>query len=171
MPIDSAQKVAAVISDAGGEIVGRTRLQKIVYLLSIAGLEEGFSFSYRHYGPYSEILAMAARDANLLGLVSETECQTNWGGAYSIYTATRRSEPPIPNARRILASKAAAANAVELELAATAVFLAKEGCNEPWTETARRKPEKAENNRIDRAKILYRELCAISTPAGWPDIV
>ena len=37
----------------------------------------------------------------------------------------------------------AQASAIELELAATAAFLAREGQADPWGETARRKPEKA----------------------------
>ena len=59
-------KVVAIVRDAGGTIVGRTRLQKTAYLLELAGLGEGFHFSYRHYGPYSEELASAVRDANAL---------------------------------------------------------------------------------------------------------
>ena len=34
------EKVAAIIRDAGGKIVGRTRLQKTGYLLELAGLGE-----------------------------------------------------------------------------------------------------------------------------------
>ena len=48
------EKVADIVRDAGGKIVGRTRLQKIGYLLELSGLGEGFSFDYRHYGPFSE---------------------------------------------------------------------------------------------------------------------
>ena len=65
MSYTNAVKVAAIVRDAGGRIVGRTRLQKVAYLLSIAGLEEGLPFTYKHYGPYSEDLASAARDARL----------------------------------------------------------------------------------------------------------
>jgi hypothetical protein len=58
-----------------------------------------------------------------------------------------------------------------LELVATAVFLAKEGHSDPWIETVRRKPEKAENDRIDKARLLYRRLSAIETPVPWPAIM
>ena len=40
-------KVAEIIRAAGGEIVGRTRLQKVAYLLELAGLGHGFRFEYR----------------------------------------------------------------------------------------------------------------------------
>jgi uncharacterized protein YwgA len=167
----NAQKVADIVRDAGGCIVGRTRLQKIAYLLSVAGLEDGLPFAYKHYGPYSEDLAAAARDARLLGLLKETEQQASWGGMYSTYVVNEPESSSVPNARRRLAVEASAADAIELELAATAVFLAKEGYDDPWGETERRKPEKTANDRINRARALYRTLSAIPTPVAWPAIV
>jgi uncharacterized protein YwgA len=166
----NALKAAAIVRDAGGRIVGRTRFQKVAYLLSVAGLEDGLPFAYRHYGPYSEELATGVRDARLLGLLHETEEQASWGGTYSIYVVTGESSSAIPSARRRLAGEAAAADAIELELAATAIFLAKECHPNPWVETARRKPKKAENGRIEKAELLYRKLSAIETPVPWPRI-
>ena len=63
MSYANAVKVAGIVRDAGSRIVGRTRLQKVAYLLSVTGLEDGLPFVYKHYGPYSEDLATAARDA------------------------------------------------------------------------------------------------------------
>jgi hypothetical protein len=164
----NAAKVAGIVRDAGGRIVGRTRLQKVAYLLSVTGLEDGLPFVYKHYGPYSEDLATAARDAGLLGLLRETEQQASWGGTYSTYFVGEQPSSSVPTARRCLAEEAAAADAIELELVATAVFLAKEGHNDPWIETSRRKPEKSENGRIEKARVLYRKLSAIKTPVPWP---
>jgi hypothetical protein len=62
------------------------------------------------------------------------------------------------------------ADAVELELAATAAFLAHERVPEPWAERARRKPEKAESGRLERAKQLYSRLQQIPTPRPLPAI-
>jgi uncharacterized protein len=171
MSYANAVKVAEIVRDAGGRIVGRTRLQKIAYLLSVTGLESGLSFAYKHYGPYSDDLAIAARDANLLGLISETEQQAAWGGVYSVYAFPGPSDPSAVAARRRLAEEGAAADAVELELAATAVFLADKGYHDPWTEAARRKPEKAEHGRIERAKALYQRFSAIETPQPLPEII
>ena len=170
MTNNNAEKVARIIRDAGGKVVGRTRLQKIAYLLSASGLESGFSFSYRHYGPFSEDLATAARDADLLGLIKECEQQASWGGSYSIYQADATQHLTDVATRRALATKAAESDAVELELAATAVYLAKEGHRDPWAETARRKPEKAGDGRLVKAKELYRTLRAIKTPVRLPEI-
>ena len=52
--------IVAIVRDAGGEVTGRTRLQKIAYLLEVVGFGNGFQFSYKHYGPYSEGVAASA---------------------------------------------------------------------------------------------------------------
>jgi uncharacterized protein YwgA len=67
-----AKKAAGLVRDAGGRIVGRTRLQKVAYLLTVTGLEEGFAFAYKHYGPYSEELATATND-----LITH-HCKPSW---------------------------------------------------------------------------------------------
>jgi hypothetical protein len=166
------QKVADIISDAGGKIVGRTRLQKIGYLLELSGLGEGFAFEYRHYGPYSEQLATAARVARLLGFIEEDERQTAWGGFYSVFTATCRSMPDETGQHRSDFIRIAAdADPIELELAATAAFLSGQGVTDPWQETAKRKPAKAQGGRLENAKALYRRLQEIQTPRPLPQIV
>lgn len=163
-------KVVQIVRDAGGQFKGRTRLQKTAYLLMLAGYPIDCNFSYKHYGPYSEELATAARRANLLGFLREREEPASWGGFFSVYEA---DEGPVSRSevRRNLIKTAARSNAVELELAATAAFLAKEGYEEPWKETARRKPEKAENGRLDGARKLYGKLAAMRTPRPLPPIV
>ena len=161
-------KAANIIRDADGRVVGRTRLQKMAFLLELAGLGEGFEFEYRHYGPYSEQLANAISTAAMVGLISEEERATNWGGSYSIFTATSRSAGNVPAARMDLIRQAGSADPVALELAATAAFLALEGESDPWGETARRKPEKA--SRLDEAKALYVRLQAVPTPRSLPSI-
>ena len=59
MGYDLHVKAAAIVRDAGGRLVGRTRLQKVAYLTQLAGFAGDFPFEYRHYGPYSEDLAEA----------------------------------------------------------------------------------------------------------------
>lgn len=170
MPLSDTQKVAAIIADAGGRVVGRTRLQKIAYLLTVTGFESGLTFKYKHYGPYSEDLATAARLGNLLGHLKEVESPTAWGGSYSMFTAQASPGVAANEARCRFAEAAANSDAIELELAATAVFLSKEGYQDPWNETARRKPEKAENGRLDRARELLHSLAKFPTPIPLPTI-
>lgn len=159
-------KAATIIAAAGGKLVGCTRTQKLAYLLELAGLGEGFYFGYPCY-PYSEDLALAIRDATLIGLIREEEVPTNWGGSYSIYTTDEVDEN---TQRREFAKIASNSNAVELELVATAVFLAVEGYKDPWGETANRKPDKAAG-RLDNAKLLYEQFTKIKTPKAIPSIV
>lgn len=162
------QKATEIIAAAGGTLVGRTRLQKLGYLLELAGLGDGFQFEYRHYGPYSEGLALATRDATLVGMIQEKEEPTSWGGFYSVYTTNPVEQSEL---RQAFARLASASSAVALELAATAAFLAAERCDDPWQETARRKPDKAADGRLEKAKELYRQFLAIPAPNTLPKIV
>lgn len=154
------EKVKSIIADAGGQIVGRTKLQKIAYLLEVAGEGEGFYFDYHHYGPYSEDLTRAASIASMAGEIKEDKRVANWGGSYSIYTVPAAAQETGPRQRLVKA--AAEANSVVLELAATAAYFAVNGKNDPWKETEARKPDKAADGRIDEAKRLYEELRSIS---------
>jgi uncharacterized protein YwgA len=156
--------VAKVIQDAGGEIVGRTKLQKTVYLLTLAGFEDQFRFGYKHYGPFSEELAEAADFATAFGLISEHQQTSSWGGTYSVYSAAS-SELSAPPSRVSLTQEAARSDAVLLELAATAAYLAQENKPQPWEETARRKPDKAADGRLERARELYGHLRSVSDNA------
>jgi hypothetical protein len=65
---------------------------------------------------------------------------------------------------------AAKADAIELELAATALFLSEQGEENPWEETARRKPDKAGEGRLEKAKALYAQLSKIRTPKPLPQL-
>lgn len=164
------EDAAHIIQDAGGIIVGRTRFQKLAYLLEATGLGAGFSFDYRRFGPYSDDLAICARDAALLGLLNEQEMPAGWGGKYSIFTSENGPREDIPESRIAISRIANAADPIELELAATAVFLAARGYASPWDEVSRRKPEKSEAGRLARAKALYERLRAVNTPQPLPGL-
>lgn len=169
--ITEARQAASVVCDAGGEIVGRTRLQKIAFLLEAAGVGSGFTFQYKHYGPYSEDLATAVSTANALTLITEIQQRAAWGGMYSIYSCTQALEQTTEVSRRTIAEEGARADAIELELAATALFLASQGERDPWGETARRKPDKAALHRIANARELYNRLrAAAAAPARLPEL-
>jgi hypothetical protein len=168
--IDYAHQAAAIVRDAGGYIVGRTKLQKIAFFLEVAGVGSGFPFRYKHYGPYSELLATAAQHAAALRLITENASVANWGGQYSTFYTQMPADPSTHPARARLAQEMVNADAVELELAATAAFLAYERVPDPWAETARRKPEKAEGGRLEQAKQLYWRLRQVPTPRPLPAI-
>jgi len=166
------ERAAQIVRDAGGRIVGRTRMQKIAFLLELTGLGEGFHFEYKHYGPYSDELTKAIRAAAAFGLVNVDEQQTSWGGWYSTYSAADQRGKLSLKEPVSLAMEAAKLDPVELELAATAAYLKIfEGYDDPWSETARRKPEKAANGRLESAKAAYRQLMSIEAPRRLPNIV
>jgi len=52
------EELVRIVSAADGQLVGRTRLQKTVYLLELAGLGSGYHFGHRFHGPYSEELGV-----------------------------------------------------------------------------------------------------------------
>ena len=171
-------KAAKIVRDAGGRLVGRTRLQKAAYLFQLAGFAQDFAFEYRHYGPYSEELAEAMEIAIGLKLVREEEKQTEWGGWYSIYNydVTSHADKAVDCERTRFLAAAASTSAIELELAATAAFLyskegiGRDGNGDPWTETKLRKPEKSRDGRLERAKRAYRELQRLASPIQLPPI-
>jgi uncharacterized protein len=159
---DRMKVVADIVRDAGGRIVGRTRLQKSIFLLSLAGFEKQFRFAYRHYGPFSESLADVIDLAAAFDLISEQRGESSWGGTYSVYSV--KGSPGADASPRVrLLRESATADPILLELAATAGYLFKEeGSKEPWAKTARLKPDKSANGRLERAKNLYHQLRAAS---------
>ena len=162
--------VAGIIRDAGGKVVGRTRLQKIAYLLDVAGYGDGFKFRYRHFGPYSDGIASSAKSGALLGNLTEFLEEASWGGTYSIYEVNKPTATDAPEGRCQLAKEAAKANVIELGLVATAVFLHQEGCADPWSETRRRKPQKSEEGRLEKARILLSDLSRIDVKIPLPKL-
>ena len=103
--------------------------------------------------------------------IAEVERQADWGGVYSTYSVDAGQDGRVPIGRRELARRAKESDAVALELAATAVFLSREGYDDPRSETERRKPEKSQSGRLTQAKELLAELKRISVPIPLPDNV
>lgn len=172
---DRHLRAARIVREAGGELVGRTRLQKVVYLAQLAGFDDEFGFEYRHYGPFSEDLATGMEIAAGLGVVEEEERRAEWGGRYSIYRATPQTPGPASQDRAAFIAAAARIGAIELELAATAAFLnAREGIatpeGDPWEATRQLKPDKAAHGRLEGAKAAYRGLLAQRSPRPLPAI-
>ncbi len=165
-----------VLADAGGKIVGKTRFQKIAYLLSEAGLLEGYDFEYHHYGPYSDDLSSSLKFASLFDELKEEERKTDWGGYYSIFSLPESEGDKIEvNQNRSKFIKPMLnISSIVLELAATAAFLAKANDNpddfDPWEKTRELKPDKATPDRLDKAKKLYKKILSVKTPRQLPKI-
>ncbi|MCX7382619.1 MAG: hypothetical protein NT133_14655 [Alphaproteobacteria bacterium] len=177
MPAHDPHQIAArFVREAGGQLVGRTRLQKVAYLTQLAGFGDDLDFEYRHYGPFSEDLATGMEIAAGLGMIKEEEKRAEWGGRYSVYQTTEQTPPAVDATRSAFVAAAAKIGAIELELAATAAFLfVTEGCDgspgkDPWQRTAELKPDKAANGRLELAKLAYRGLAKLKTHQPLPAI-
>ena len=161
---DLVDYLSCIIRLSGGEVVGKTRLQKMAYLLEAKGVGFGnINFDYHSYGPFSAELAFAADDAESLGYIETEERSGFHEIPYTVFKATEK-EPEIDDGAETETRKAAIEvmgnyTALELELAATAVYLKKngylDGC---WEEVQKRKPLKATSERIERAKQVIADL-------------
>lgn len=107
-----------------GEILGRKKLHKIVYLLQSAGYEFGYDYRFHFFGVYSDDLAADLREAVSDGFVEETlEVQKG----YRIRT-TDKFHQLVSNGQDApqysgLAADLARKNVEELEAISTVVFL------------------------------------------------
>lgn len=161
---DLAEKLADVIAQNGGEIVGRTRLQKVFYLLEARGIGFGLAFDYHHYGPYSEELALAADDAQAMGYLRTEQRQGFHEVPYTVFKVTVNVQPQDKeDATGTLRAKylkiMEGYSALVLELAATVVFLKDHGYPDShWMELKRRKGTKVTDRRLEQVKRLLTEL-------------
>lgn len=158
------QLLVDAVALAGGELVGRIRLQKVVYLLDQLGMNSGAPFEYHHYGPYSESVSDAVTDAKFWGHMKEAvSFRVADGAPYSSFK-TENPEPlqlgdlSAEDAKRYLAKFAGHTSTV-LELAATVHWLlVKEGRVDWRGEMEVRKAGKTGNGRLEKAVDLLENL-------------
>lgn len=157
--------VVGVVALNDGKIVGKTRLQKTVFLLEAAGLGAGIDFDYHYYGPYSVDVAGAVDDAVDAERLQPEVHLGRHSVPYTIYSTDgpkpgQIGELSADEARRLLA-KLENYSALELEVAATIVYLRDNGYGadeKAIEETKLRKPVKATDKRVHRASQLIGEL-------------
>lgn len=150
----------------GGEVVGRTRLQKEAYLLDRCGAHFGLPFTYHYYGPYSFALADGWADARYEKRIDIEEHTGRYGVPYSIFKLRESDHIPddfeglSANKARLHLQRMRNVSDVVLELAATFVYLKEqEGRGERAVEELKlRKPLKATDGRIEKAFTLLRDL-------------
>lgn len=158
--------IPSLVMEAGGEIAGKIRLQKIVYLLDQLGLNSGYEFEYHHYGPYSEELSeQATEDVIFRRLDEEPRRRHADGVPYVIYRALAPGEGDPPDrhlARETVRSALAEMqnrSGTVLELAATINWLYVQERLPDWrSEVRRRKGAKASQGRDEEALDLLRIL-------------
>jgi len=154
----------AFIDAAGGQVVGKVRLQKLVYLLDQLGVPTGFSFTYHHYGPFSEELAESVEDDVVFGRLSVEQRRRADGVPYVVYRPLingheQQKSSPLnsPGIKAALTAMQRHSTTV-LELAATIHWLAFVERVGNWrAELIRRKGVKTEQGRTDEALNLLQE--------------
>jgi uncharacterized protein YwgA len=158
--------IPSLVVAAGGQVPGRVRLQKIVYLLDQIGLESGFTFEYHHYGPYSEDLAEQVEDDQIFKkLEVEPRRRVKDGVPYVVFHASQPGDgerlemrPAVDRISRTL-PKLMNTSATVLELAATIHWLAVVEGRADWREElVRRKGVKTQQGRDEKALDVLRSL-------------
>jgi uncharacterized protein YwgA len=165
MPVD----IPNLLRAAGGSIIGKVRLQKVVYLLDQIGMNSGFEFNYHHYGPYSADLTSAVDDATIFDEVVESvRSRASDGVPYSVFEVGDNAQAPedarsvgdiefdrARHAIRVMSGY----SATVLELAATIHWLVCVEEQEDWEEELHdRKGIKAAGGRTKEALKLLGEL-------------
>lgn len=166
--------VAAILAAAGGELVGRVRLQKTAYLLDQLGLDSGFTYEYHHYGPYSRDLDNAVADAKAFDVATEEIRHRRTDRAmYSVFRLTGDAkDEAYGRLDRVEAARLvrlfAETNVTVLELAATVHWLWRYEGRDDWRhEITKRKGVKVQGGRLEKALELLKQLgLAPSLPAA-----
>jgi uncharacterized protein YwgA len=180
--IEREDFVAAIVNAAGGELVGRVRLQKAAYLLERLGLGRELNFEYHHYGPYSRELDNATLDAKAFGLIREEyEHRQSDGALFSRFklepeTVIKDEAYGQLGRERVaeFVQKFVWTNVTVLELAATIDWLWRVEKYADWrAEITRRKGKKVQGGRLEKAIELLHSLDLAPPPpaAAHPALV
>jgi len=146
--------VVGIVVLNGGELFGRTRLQKSAFLLEQSGMNSGLEFEYLHYGPYSAELARGWDEAAFDRHITMTERPGSREMPYTVFEA-RESAPSVlgslsaSRARKLLMEMGTVSDIV-LEVAATIVYL-RNSVRDPIEEVKILKPHKATPRRLAEA--------------------
>ena len=154
-----------VIALNGGKIVGKTRLQKTVFLIQKLLNREVFEFDYHYFGPFSEELAEFVDFAEARGRLAEEEKIGFYRMPYTVYSTDESAPKKVFNvdAAKVKAwlDKLESIDAISLELAATRVYLAIDAGEDESNLDARLKqlkPQKATEARLLQSRKLLEQL-------------
>lgn len=149
----------------GRELNGQTRLQREAYLLDRCGAKFELSFTYHYSGPYSFELADGWADAKAEDRIEIEEKLGRYDVSHLSFKQKHPDDDPDSLGRmpaadaRARLRKMAEVSDVVLELGAAIVYLMREGYAERAIEELKmRKPLKATDGRIDKARALLRDL-------------
>lgn len=140
-------------------VVGRTKLQKLIYLLKAAGAPIQYDYKLHHYGPYS---AEVAGDVDLLDFIGSIEESIEPIDIYNQFLSTFTLREPVdasfsPSTSE-LAETLNAFRSTELEVAATIQYFKELGHtnSEAVALTENMKPTKTTPDVVSRANKILR---------------
>ena len=171
---ERTREVVHIVAAAGGEFIGRMKLQRTAYFLELAGLGRGYKFPYTRRGPFSEELDMDIDSACVIYDIHE-ERKTHPQDSlieYSVFTTNVGYQPydEWGDAYKRLVSVAKDSNSVVIVLAAEAAFYGNEGEEDPWGRTEWRNEFMKDGDWFERARELYARFKELSLPRPLPDI-
>ena len=146
-------------------VVGKTRLQKIMFLLDQCGLGSDSRYGYHYYGPFSADVAEAADDATLSGRLRFEESRGFYDipyGTYEISDENIAIPARLGSLPKAVVQKKldvmSGYSAIELELAATIQYLREQGFSDAINDVKQLKPAKATAARLQQAEELLHKL-------------
>lgn len=158
---------AVVAAHKGGQVVGRTRLQKTIKLLQRLGLPTDYAYRNHFYGPYSPELQSDIGLLDDMGLLHEEAVPSpaSETGVYYVIKAKEGAQLKELEPFLLPLRKLEEADPVVLELAATYDAFHEMGADhdEALSRLRRKKGAKCEQGREGKALGLLRE---IGLPAG-----
>ncbi|MCQ3951089.1 MAG: hypothetical protein DPW14_14880 [Planctomycetes bacterium] len=153
---------AVIVAHPEKKIVGRTRLQKTIWLLQRLGLPTGYSYKTYFYGPYSEDLHAELGLLQRFEIVTEDPKEARDGSPYFIIQAKDTDHlPSLPdNLTKALKTISGTDDTTILELAATYDAFRSQGSDhaEAIERLRRKKGAKCEGGREDKALQLLAKL-------------
>ena len=123
----------ALIVQREGVVDGRTRLQKLSYLVNVAGWNSIDDYRFHYYGPFSDSLTNYVEEMCQLGWLLESPLETINGNTFYKYSSadtdktralvSRIEDPKLVSRTEGLLSQLKNFSSDELEIMASLVFL------------------------------------------------
>lgn len=96
---DPHELAARIVQNAGGKVVGRSRMQKVTDLARPAGFPAEFGFACRPHGPFSEDRATGLEIASVFADLLDEVRQSDRGGTFAIDRLAEERPPTDPERR------------------------------------------------------------------------
>jgi uncharacterized protein len=154
-------EVILAVVETAGKVEGRKRLQKMVHLLQVAGVNVPAEFRIHHYGPFSDELASVAGSMVLEGeLEEEAEPVGPYDTYQYLYSAPSSGRSRINSEMKALIQTLDRYSTVELEVASTIAFFEEQGHDrqEAIEQTKSIKPRKTTARVLRQAEEILSQL-------------